>query len=268
MMPGPFPGMDPFLENHWGDVHTSLTIYCRNQLQDQLPPDLRARVEEHVSVETENERPINLRPDVRVVERPRTGHLAESQASSVAVAELTAAEPVVVPIDEEPPTARSVVVVDRAGGRVVTSIEFLSPHNKLTERAREQFRKKQELLLAGGVNLVEIDLVRQGGWAISVREPAIRQPYSYPYRACVVRAIRPSYAECYIMPLQERLPTIRIPLRPDDPDVLLDLQKLIDAAFRDGSYEDLDREREPLPPFEPSEVEWIRSRLHQADRPT
>jgi len=26
-MPSPFPGMDPFLEKHWGDVHTSLVTY-------------------------------------------------------------------------------------------------------------------------------------------------------------------------------------------------------------------------------------------------
>ena len=36
-MPSPFPGMDPYLEQHWGDVHTSLVIYARNQLQKVLP---------------------------------------------------------------------------------------------------------------------------------------------------------------------------------------------------------------------------------------
>lgn len=43
-MPGPFPGMDPWLESHWGDVHHSLVQYARDELQPLLPEDLRARV--------------------------------------------------------------------------------------------------------------------------------------------------------------------------------------------------------------------------------
>jgi hypothetical protein len=44
-MPSPFPGMDPYLEDHWRDVHTSLIIYIRDALQDVMPSALRARVE-------------------------------------------------------------------------------------------------------------------------------------------------------------------------------------------------------------------------------
>ena len=47
-MKSPFPGMDPFLEARWGDVHTRLTTYACDQLQTQLPPDLRARIENHL----------------------------------------------------------------------------------------------------------------------------------------------------------------------------------------------------------------------------
>src|SRR5256885_6518067 len=49
----PFPGMDPYLEARWGDVHQSLITYARDALQPNLPPDLRARVEERVFVQTE-----------------------------------------------------------------------------------------------------------------------------------------------------------------------------------------------------------------------
>jgi hypothetical protein len=37
----PFPGMDPWLEQHWGDVHHSIITYARDQLQERLPPGLR-----------------------------------------------------------------------------------------------------------------------------------------------------------------------------------------------------------------------------------
>ena len=33
-MASPFPGMDPYLEAHWGDIHASLIIYARDQLRD------------------------------------------------------------------------------------------------------------------------------------------------------------------------------------------------------------------------------------------
>jgi hypothetical protein len=51
-MPSPFPGMDPYLEAHWRDVHASLIIYARDALQGVLPGSLRARVEERVLLES------------------------------------------------------------------------------------------------------------------------------------------------------------------------------------------------------------------------
>jgi len=49
-MPSPFPGMDPYLEAHWRDVHARLTVYAAETLQSVLPPGLKARVEERVVV--------------------------------------------------------------------------------------------------------------------------------------------------------------------------------------------------------------------------
>src|SRR3954454_10022036 len=80
-MTSPFPGMDPYLEAHWGDVHASLITYARDQLRVQLPPDLRVRVrvEERVAVEVDSGEngPAGKRrrfyPDVRVMEQPRGG---------------------------------------------------------------------------------------------------------------------------------------------------------------------------------------------------
>src|SRR5438067_4781357 len=87
-MPSPFPGMDPYLEAHWRDVHASLIIYTRDALQGVLPGSLRARVEERVLLETPqglSDHP--LYPDVRVVEyTSKRGLLTRPQAAS-AVAE-------------------------------------------------------------------------------------------------------------------------------------------------------------------------------------
>ena len=63
--------MDPYLEAHWRDVHASLVIYIRDALQDHLPPELRARVEERVVLERPEGIGNGLYPDVRVVEYRR-----------------------------------------------------------------------------------------------------------------------------------------------------------------------------------------------------
>ena len=36
-MKSPFPGMDPFLERHWEDVHTRLIGYIADALQPHQP---------------------------------------------------------------------------------------------------------------------------------------------------------------------------------------------------------------------------------------
>jgi hypothetical protein len=47
-MKSPFPGMDPYLEQFWPDVHAGPIIYARDQIEEQLPGNLIARVEERV----------------------------------------------------------------------------------------------------------------------------------------------------------------------------------------------------------------------------
>jgi hypothetical protein len=42
-MKSPFPGMDPYLERHWPDVHSALVMSARGVLNELLPPDLVAR---------------------------------------------------------------------------------------------------------------------------------------------------------------------------------------------------------------------------------
>src|SRR5207245_4553860 len=115
LMPSPFPGMDPYLEAHWRDIHAGLIIYTRGALQGVLPGSLRARVEESVLLETPNglgDHP--LFPDVRVVEYgPRRG-LARRPEGAVAVA-----EPLLVEIRTEPVTQTFLEIIDRESGNRV-----------------------------------------------------------------------------------------------------------------------------------------------------
>src|ERR1700693_4775303 len=98
-MPSPFPGMDPYLEQFWRDIHAALVIYARDQLQPNLPRDLRARVEERVFVELPQSDGRSMYPDVRVVERGRGEAPFAPSGGQVAVA-----EPLVIHLDDEPAT--------------------------------------------------------------------------------------------------------------------------------------------------------------------
>src|SRR4051812_6345261 len=91
VMNSPFPGMDPYLEQHWGDVHQAFITYLRDAIQLRLPGDLRARMQERVYIELPDEGRHESYPDVRVFEYPRrepgTGEVADPGGPAVAVAE-------------------------------------------------------------------------------------------------------------------------------------------------------------------------------------
>ena len=78
-MKSPFPGMDPYLERHWGDVHQRIVTYTCDWLQSRLPDDLRARMQERVYIEIPDVRRGEYYPDVRVVERSGASSTASSK---------------------------------------------------------------------------------------------------------------------------------------------------------------------------------------------
>ena len=48
-----FPGMNPWLEEFWQDVHAKLLVYACDQLNAELPPELHARVDERLAIGAE-----------------------------------------------------------------------------------------------------------------------------------------------------------------------------------------------------------------------
>src|SRR5687767_4945937 len=100
-MKSPFPGMDPYLERTWGDVHSRLVLYSCDQLQEQLPSDLLAQVEERVAVEAHiGELYLSRIPDVRVTEEQEAGAVTPNAMPS----EVAVAEPLLVPLVGDPAT--------------------------------------------------------------------------------------------------------------------------------------------------------------------
>ena len=253
-MENPFPGMDPWMEQQWGDAHHSLITYARDKLRLVLPADLRPRVVERVFVESPFS-PEGVRfPDLRVVEYLSTAPLPSGSADHAGV---STAEPLVLELAAEPITEGFIQITDAtSGNRVVSVVEVLSPSNKRPGEGQKAYLDKQQECRNGGVNLVEIDLLRGGQRILLAREDRVPASHRTPYRVSVWRATRPTSVEVYRVPLRERLPAVRIPLRPQDQDVVLDLQPLLNDAYRNGSYETTNYDRDPVPRLDPQDAVW------------
>ncbi len=242
-MKSPFPGMDPFLERHWQDVHSTFMVFAKQQLNRQLPSQLIARVEESLAVETDDGRVRVVYPDVSIAVQSARSVVFEPEPSNVAVA-----DPFEVVLPQTAPPQRHLEIVDASSGnRIVTVIELLSPVNKTMPAGRAAYRKKQTEYIQGMVNLVEIDLLRCGEFVLAMPEEDWPKEHQAPYKICIRRVERPWVAAGIGIQLQEKLPNIAIPLRSQDRDVVLELQPIIDDCYRDGRYYTIDYEQ-PLSP--------------------
>lgn len=266
-MKSPFPGMDPYLEQSWGDVHASLATYVKDQLQRKLPRELVARVEERVAVESkdfdpEEERefePHDYYPDVRIEARRKGQTSTATEGGSLAVADAIEVKRI-----SEPFTQRSIHIIEpRSGNRIVTAIELLSPANKVGRDGRDAYQKKRAEYLEAGVSLVEIDLVREGRPNLAVEIGRVPPSYRGPYRVCVVRAWRILNAQVYRVSLRQRLPEISIPLRKKDKEATLELQALIDLVYENGRYDETDYNVDPEPPLARPDAVWADKLLRE-----
>ena len=195
----PFPGMNPYFEEAWFPVHTRLVTYIADELSAELPDDLMIDPEQTISVQAD-EGIKNYRPDVAVSESWRDGFPPVWQPE-VAGKYIVVAEPVVV-YDEA--AAQRWVEIRHKDGTLVTVIELISPSNK-TEEGGADYRRKQRDLIASGVSLVEIDLIRGGRHVTAVSHELLRFPAPTCHHICVARRGSVSRREIYFCPLRARL---------------------------------------------------------------
>src|SRR5829696_9182504 len=107
-MTSPFPGMDPYLEPHWLDVHSKLAAYAADELNRVLPQSLVARVEERVAIETDWDAARLVGPDVRVFSPASAAAGASAPGAAAAVADA----PFKLLVDLEPVIQRFVRIID------------------------------------------------------------------------------------------------------------------------------------------------------------
>ena len=265
MSTSPFPGMDPYMEQSWRDVHHKLCTYACDDIQAQLTGGMIARVDERLMVELTPEQARSIYPDVRIVRRHTPKKPGPVHAVPTAGA-IAMAEPLTLEIEDETATEAFIEIIDaRSGGRVVTVIEFLSIANKLPGEGRDFYQRKQLELRRAGVSIVEINLLRAGPSLPSFPLAMLPIEDRTAYHAVVHRAWLGKQYQLYPTPLRQRLPAIAIPLRETDPAVALDIQSLIDRVYRNGAYEEeIDYTQPPRPALDGDDAEWAQRLVQEA----
>jgi Protein of unknown function (DUF4058) len=237
VMRSPFPGMNPYLEQPelWSAVHSRLIVAMADELVDHLSEKYRVEVEKRTYFSSGDDSLLVGIPDVAVV-TSRT-----SEPATATLVRSTMPQKVRVPIGEEV-TERYLEIREVATGRVVTTIELLSPKNKRTGEGRDAYERKRHQVLASATNLIEIDLLR-GGKPLPIEGEAMGD-----YRILVCRGDQRPMGDLYAFGLREALPTIAVPLLPGEAEPSLALQKVMDYVFDRGRYHLAIDYQQPLQP--------------------
>ncbi|MCX7643190.1 MAG: DUF4058 family protein, partial [Armatimonadetes bacterium] len=240
-MPSPFPGMDPYLESPsiWQDFHHSFIDEMRATLVPKVRPKYAVHIERYVCISEPTIEEIRVRPDLTIAETQGQGVEPESQPSAVTTA-------VLVPLPEPQEVYHYFLEIrEVATQKVITIVEMLSPFNKRAGEGREDYLRKRRMILESNVHLVELDLLREGE-----RLPMGKPLPSGHYYAIISRSYKRPIAEVYAWTIKQPLPTIPIPLKRGDEDVMLDLQKVLSAVYDRAGYDyRLPYDRQPERPL-------------------
>ena len=246
-MPTPFPGMDPYLEQPgvWNQVHADLIVDIRRRLVPMLRPTYHVAIEQRTYLTL-------LPPDDQLVGIPDGLIIDKEMMVPVAAGTAVAAPSEIgtLPALEEV-KERYLEVRLTETREVVTVIEILSPTNKVHADGRRKYLDKREKVLSSQTSLVEIDLLRAG-------EPmpmyASRQT---DYRVVVSRSWQRPYAAFYLFDLREPVPDFYIPLRRDEPEPVLPLNRILHDVYDEGGYDLIvNYSREAIPPLAEENAAW------------
>jgi len=257
-MEPPFPGMDPYLEQPgmWPDVHLRLIAASCDAIQAQLNPDYIAVITPYVTLES-----IEIAP-TRQAFVPDIGILQEDSSIERGVATVIAAAPLTVPVSITIPTRYARIEIRSVThNTLVTSIELLSPANKRSGAdGADAYEKKRQELFQSDVHLLEIDLLRGG-----VRPRLARPLLPAPYFIFLSRSYRRPLVDVWPVALPSPIPVVPVPLTYPDPDVPLDLNRVLHQVYRNARYErQIDYRAAPPPPeLASDDVSWLDARLRE-----
>jgi hypothetical protein len=245
--------MDPFVEKSplFHELHTQFLAEAQRLLQPQLRPRYLARLERHLSEGSTWEGEAGMislagkEPDLTLT----AANVKTAELGSTAVLDRPMAEAIeeLDPDELELRKQRRIVIYVNAQPRLaVTSIELLSPSNKdAGSVGQTRYLEKRSSALHGGLNWVEIDLLRAGS-----RPPVyVELPGKVDYLVYVAQATPTGRRHrVYGWKLCAELPVQSIPLLGTD-RVTLDLGACFQAAYDAiAADEEADYAQDPPPP--------------------
>jgi hypothetical protein len=279
-MPSPFPGMDPYLEapGIWPDFHNAFATELSSALNHTLPRPYYARLgaRPEIGIVEESGPAHQPVPGIAVVRHP--GRPADRGGAAVLdQARVEVSESYDVDVLLEPIRHPFVEIRDPTSGhKLITLIEILSPSNKRPGPDRKTYLKKQREVLASDASLIELDLLRRGRRATPHFHLEAFLAALQPLPAYVVLVNRAERRvdgntgyQVFPCRLRAWLPCIPVPLRPGEPDVPLDLQFVVNAAYDRGPYTRgaVDYSRPPEPPLLGDDAIWATALLRDRDQP-
>lgn len=236
----PFPGIDPYLENPelWSSFHSRLIVAIADAIAPAIRPKYYTEVEKRVYLSEAEESVLVGIPDVTVFSK---GSVSKSPTVTPSQTE-TKATTVMVPLIEEI-TEKYLEVREVKTGKVITTLEVLSPKNKRSGTGRDAYENKRKQILASFTHLVEIDLLRAGTpMAILGSEQLC------DYRILISRSECRPMASLYAFSLQEQIPSFPLPLASGDTEPLVDLQSVINGLYERAGYDLRIDYTQPVPP--------------------
>jgi hypothetical protein len=245
--------MDPWLEHPaiWPDVHNSLIAAIRDELVPRVAPRYYVGLEQRVCSAAPGEMVFVGLPDVAVGKRG---------SIDIGCEPVRAEETAVGVLDVEVPSEDQIEewyleIHEVEKGTLVTSLEILSPFNKIHEKGRQQYLKKRRRVLGSMTNLVEIDLLRAGE-----SMPLERKPPHSDYRILVRRGANHPKAKLFVFGVRHPIPVIPIPLLPEDEAPLLDLGAVLHALYGRARFDlRLKYAKPPVPPLPEETMAWART---------
>jgi hypothetical protein len=272
--------MDPYLESpHWfHGLHNNLITYIEEQLQPRLPNPYYAQSGEKVWLEVSQR---FVEPDVDIMRerRPSAPSRRSPGRGGVAIAEpeleteFEASHPVLITVEDVVHDEHIEPFLEIRGrwsgqDRLVATIEVVSPSNKTPgDQGYDRYRAKQREIVAAQVHLIEIDLLRDGTHVTAIPGDIARERAGpFDYHVSVRRFHLPKEFAIYPIRLEQRLPVVEIPLLPEDPSVLLDLQAAFNRAYDAGPYRKrISYGADPIEPLlQPEQAEWVKALLQAA----
>lgn len=205
-MPGPFAGMNPFLESleTWPAFHRQMMAALHQDLVPRLRGHYQARI---------GERRYTAEPAPGI---PGTGVERREEY---------------------------IEIYGANDGGLVTLVDVVSPANKTSDFGRRAYLHTRQQAKDLKANLVEIDLVLQGQPTLDYPREGLPD---WDYAVTVSRSVEPDRLEIYTATLHKRLPCFRLPVVAMSPDIVVDLQNVFMFTYERGGFAGhVDYRREP-----------------------